>query len=55
MRRNFRGKMVSIEVQNPAGVCRSVRSLAVDGQPVEGDIVPTARLKSGSKIVAILG
>lgn len=55
MRRNFRGKKVSIEVRNPAGVCRGVKSLTVDGQPLPGDFVPADRLHHGAKIVAELG
>jgi cellobiose phosphorylase len=55
MTRSFRGKTLRIEVQNPAGVCRGIKTLTVDGQPVVGDVVPIARLREGSRIVAILG
>ena len=43
--RNFRGKRVHIEVRNPAGVCRGVKSLTVDGKPVEGNAVPRELLQ----------
>ena len=55
MRRRFRGKTVHIEVKNPAGVNRGVVSLAVDSEPVDGCVVPLARLKDGAAIVATLG
>ena len=55
MTRHFRGKNVSIEVRNPAGVCGGVKSLTVYGQPVSGEIVPAALLREGSRIIATLG
>ncbi len=55
MRRHFRGKMVRIEVKNPGSVSRGIKSLTVDGRPVPGNVVPTEKLKDGSKIVATLG
>jgi cellobiose phosphorylase len=53
--RVFRGRTLRIEVKNPAGVSRGVKSLTVDGEPVAGNLVPIARLKTGAKIVAELG
>jgi N,N'-diacetylchitobiose phosphorylase len=55
MRRNFRGMTVKIEVKNPDGVSRGVRSLVIDGKPVEGALAPLDRIRDGSKIVATLG
>jgi cellobiose phosphorylase len=55
MTRAFRGKTVSIEVQNPKGVCKGIKTLTVDGETVSGCIVPTEKIKDGSKIVAVLG
>jgi cellobiose phosphorylase len=55
MRRHFRGKSLRIEVKNPSGVCRGVKTLTVDGKTVPGCVVPADRLKDGSKIVAVLG
>ena len=53
--RVFRGKRLHIEVRNPAGVSRGVKSLTVDGAPVAGNLVPIARIKTGARIVAELG
>ena len=38
--RIFRGATYQIEVKNPQAVCSGVRSLVVDGRPVDGQIVP---------------
>ncbi len=55
MTRTFRGRKVKITVRNPDGVSRGVKTLTVDGQAVDGDLVPTDRIKDGSRIVAVLG
>ncbi|HLP24208.1 MAG TPA: glycosyl hydrolase family 65 protein, partial [Acidobacteriota bacterium] len=55
MTRVFRGKKLKIEVKNHAGVNRGVKSLTLDGQPLEGNLVPVEKLKDGAKIVAELG
>jgi len=55
VRRVFRGKTLAIEVKNPSSVSKGVLSLTVDGQPVEGNLIPLKRLKPGAKIVATLG
>jgi len=36
-------------------VCRGVKSLTIDGQPLEGNAVPMALLRSGARVVAVLG
>jgi len=53
--RRFRGRSVEIEVRNPSGVSRGVRSLMVDGIALPGNLVPLAKLAEGSKILAVLG
>lgn len=55
MRRHFRGKNLTIEVKNPAGVCRGVKTLTVDGVPTSGCVVPADRLRNNSKILVVLG
>ena len=55
MTRVFRGKRVKIEVQNPSGVCKGIKSLTVDGVAIEGEVVPTEKIRHNSKIVAVLG
>ena len=55
MTRNFRGRTLKIEVRNPAGVCKGVKTLTVGGKAITGNFIPLVRLKDGAKIVATLG
>lgn len=48
--RKFRGKTYQIEVTNPAGVSKGVRSIKVDGKPIEGNVIP---LGVGGDVVAV--
>ena len=38
--RRFRGAEYEITIKNPNGVCKGIREMLLDGQPVEGNIVP---------------
>ena len=53
--REFRGKSLTIEVRNPSGVCRGVKSLVIDGKEVPGNLVPVSKMRNGTTIVAELG
>jgi cellobiose phosphorylase len=53
--RRFRGVVHEIEVQNPDGVCCGVRSLTVEGSPVEGNLVPVAAGKERVRVDVLLG
>jgi cellobiose phosphorylase len=53
--RVFRGKTVKIQVKNPNGVSKGVKSLVIDGKTVGGDLAPLDRIKDGTRIVATLG
>jgi cellobiose phosphorylase len=53
--RVFRGKTVKIQVKNPGGVCKGVKSLVIDGKTVQGSLAPLDRIKDGTRIVATLG
>jgi cellobiose phosphorylase len=55
VRRRFRGRWLTIRVDNPDHVQRGVVRLTVDGVPVEGDTVPAAALRSSSLVAAVLG
>ena len=45
VKRKFRGGEYLITIKNPYGVQKGVKSLIVDGKPVEGNIVPTSEGK----------
>jgi N,N'-diacetylchitobiose phosphorylase len=53
--RRFRGKRVEIEVRNPHGVCRGVRSLELNGAPLPGSLLPAKLLQETNRVVAVLG
>ena len=40
--RSFRGSVYEITVKNPDGVCKGVREILLDGQPLNGNVVPYA-------------
>ena len=40
LRRTFRGATYAIKVANPKGVNSGVKSMVVDGKPIEGNVVP---------------
>ena len=40
VKRKFRGATYDITVKNPAGVCKGVKSILVDGRPITGNVVP---------------
>jgi cellobiose phosphorylase len=53
--RRFRGKVVRIEVRNPEGVCRGVRSLTLNGETLPGNLLPAERLQAENEVVVWLG
>jgi cellobiose phosphorylase len=55
MRRNFRGMTLKIEVKNPGGVSKGVKSLTIDRKVIDGNFIPLERLRDGDKIVVVLG
>jgi len=40
VRREFRGAVYHIVVENPDHICKGVKSVQVDGQAIEGNVVP---------------
>ena len=38
--RRFRGAEYDITIKNPDGVCKGIREMLLDGQPIEGNVVP---------------
>ncbi|HEY7885043.1 MAG TPA: glycosyl transferase [Cellvibrionaceae bacterium] len=53
--RKFRGATYEIEVKNPNHVSKGIKSLSVNGQAVEGHVVPTAEAGSTVKVEVVLG
>ncbi|MBQ8926790.1 MAG: N,N'-diacetylchitobiose phosphorylase [Oscillospiraceae bacterium] len=55
MKKLFRGKWLNITVQNPDHVQSGVKSVTVNGQPIEGSYMKAADLKENNDIVITLG
>jgi cellobiose phosphorylase len=53
--RRFRGKTVEIEVKNPNGVCRGVRTLMLNGETLTGNLIPAGKLGQTNRVEVILG
>ncbi len=53
--REFRGARYDISVVNPAHVCRGVRTLKVNGEFIEGNIIPLCAPGSVNKVEVTLG
>uniref|UniRef100_A0A2I2K947 Cellobiose phosphorylase n=1 Tax=feces metagenome TaxID=1861841 RepID=A0A2I2K947_9ZZZZ len=51
--RRFRGAVYNIEILNPDGICKGIRSITVDGQDISGNIVPHS--PGNHKVTVILG
>jgi cellobiose phosphorylase len=54
-RRRFRGATYEIDVQNPSGAGRGVRSMTVDGKSVVGNLVPLAEPGTAVRVKVELG
>ncbi len=53
--RRFRGRSVEIEVKNPGGVCRGVKSMTLNGRALAGNLLPAEALGEQNKVVVVLG
>jgi cellobiose phosphorylase len=55
VRRRFRGKWITIRIENPQHVSRGVRSLTLNGATVDGNILPADLLGETNTVTAVLG
>jgi cellobiose phosphorylase len=53
--REYRGASYNITIKNPAGVCKGVGSLTVNGEPVQGNVVPVQVEGSVNTVEVTLG
>jgi cellobiose phosphorylase len=53
--RRFRGKKLRIEVKNPAGVCKGIAELRLNGAALPGNFLPAGSLEAENEIVAVMG
>lgn len=52
--RRFRGKTLSIKVENPSKVCCGIKSLSVNGKKLDGNIIPADILTDGKNEVSVV-
>jgi cellobiose phosphorylase len=55
MRRCFRGKWITIKVENPSHVNQGVKSLMLNGVAIEGDVIPADKLVETNTVEVVLG
>ncbi len=53
--KNFRGTHLDIDVQNPDHVESGVKTLILNGEALEGNLIPASKLKSENKVTVVLG
>ena len=53
--RRFRGKEIDITVKNPAGVCKGVAALKLNGKVLPGNLLPVEQLADHNQVEVILG
>jgi len=53
--RIFRGVKYYISVEKPEGISKGVRSIIVDGQPIEGNVIPFEDNLSERNVSVVMG
>ena len=53
--REFRGARYHIRVMNPASVCKGVKSISLNGEPISGNVLPICPEGSVNDVDVILG
>jgi len=53
--RNFRGKRVFIQVNNPSGVCKGVKSISVNRERLDTNLIPEDLLEEENEVKVVLG
>ncbi len=53
--RRYRGATYDITFQNPDGVCKGVKSVTVDGEAIEGNVLPVFADHQPHAVVVVLG
>ncbi len=53
--RRFRNKTLSIKVVNPNGVQKGVKKITLNGQIIEGSLVPVSKMKKENEVVVEMG
>ena len=51
----FRGATYAIAIRNPERVCRGVKRVTVDGQAIEGNVLPAFADGKAHQVEVVLG
>ena len=54
-RRIFRGKVVRIDVDNPKGVEKGVKNIVLNGDQIEGNLIPFSMLRAENEVSVTMG
>ncbi|MEY2930725.1 MAG: hypothetical protein RL033_1474 [Pseudomonadota bacterium] len=52
--RQFRGKKLTISVENPKGLSKGVQRLQVDGKVIPGNLLPLSALRDGLRVQVVI-
>lgn len=55
MVREFRGKKLNIQVENKNGVQKGVTHIVINGEEIQGDLIPIAKMKAENNVRVIIG
>jgi len=53
--RRFRGSQLSIRVENPSGVPKGVKRIVLNGEAIEGDLIPMTRMQPQNLVEVTMG
>ena len=53
--RRFRNKTLKIKVANPIGVQKGVKKLILNGEAIEGNLIPVSKLKKENEVLVKMG
>lgn len=53
--KNFRGKHLSIDIQNPDHVESGVKSITINGEKLDGNFISADKMKEQNEVVVVLG
>jgi cellobiose phosphorylase len=55
VRRRFRGKVLEIEVNNPNNLCRGIKSITLNGEVLNGNLIPADQLCDHNQVEVVIG
>ncbi|MNP67284.1 N,N'-diacetylchitobiose phosphorylase [compost metagenome] len=55
MVREFRGKKLNIQVENKKGVQKGVTHIVINGEEIQGNLIPVAKMAPENNVLVIMG